>query len=487
MSLSIRWRLAIWIVLAFVLIMGVIFFTVHFSLQRILANDLDQGLSRDTDRVLAQITLAGSLDDRQRLEQIVQQNSVTGGGDSPFITVIRDIEGNVVAATPNLAVDELALSPADLERVSGGDTISRNVSLPGGHDFRVRTTRLSVGGSVLGVVQVGEGTEAASYSLNRLQWILIAEGVGGSILALAIAYWLSRSALKPLQNVVVVAAEIEASDLSRRIDAKRQPLEVQKLADTFDAMLERLERAFQEQRNFVLDMSHDLRTPLAALRGNVDVLLMSDSLDAETRAQLERMSAETGRLIRLTTNLLYLASADAGRQPERWPVDLDVLCLEVYRQVKDLRSDVRLRLGNEDQVTVAGDRDLLKQMLLNLAENAVKYSPPSGQVTLSLFKSDGQAKIVVEDTGPGIPPEHLPHIFERFYRGDDRTKMGGSGLGLAIAKWVVTAHGGEIDVKSAVGRGSTFSVVLPLVDTTGPKPAAEPQPSPLDREGDAGL
>jgi len=195
---------------------------------------------------------------------------------------------------------------------------------------------------------------------------------------------------------------------------------------------------------------------------------------------------EAGRLIRLTTNLLYLASADAGREPERRPVELDVLFLEVYRQTKDLRPDVRLSLGNEDQVTVVGDRDLLKQMLLNLAENAVKYSPPSGQVTLSLFKSDGQARVVVEDTGPGIAPEHLPHIFERFYRGDDRTKMGGSGLGLAIARWVATAHGGEIDVKSTVGRGSTFSVVLPFVDTTGPNPAVKPQPESFNGEGDAG-
>jgi signal transduction histidine kinase len=179
---------------------------------------------------------------------------------------------------------------------------------------------------------------------------------------------------------VTVAAEIEASDLGRRIAAKGQPAEVQKLADTFDAMLARLEHAFQDQRNFVLDVSHDLRTPLAALRGNIDVLLMSDSLDTETRAQLEHMSAETGRLIRLTTNLLYMASADSGRQAERRPVELDVVCLEVYRQVKDLRADVGVR--NEDQLTVMGDRDLLKQMLLNLAENAVKYSQREGSVTL---------------------------------------------------------------------------------------------------------
>ncbi len=461
-SLSIRWRLTIWIGLAFILVLVVIFVTLHFSLQRILASDLDRGLSRDVDRVLAQVILAGSLDDQKQLQAIVQQNSGPGTGETPFITVIRDIRGDVLASTTGLAVEELALSPSDLERVLSGQPISRNVGLPGRQDVRVRTARVSIGGSVSGIVQVGVATEAASHSLDRLQLVLLAEGIAGSVVAFAIAYWLSRGALKPLQRVIDIAADIEASDLSRRIAAQGQLLEVQRLADTFDGMLERLERAFQEQRNFVLDVSHDLRTPLAALRGNIDVLLMSDALGPETRTQLARMSAETSRLIRLTTNLLYLASADAGREPERRMVELDVLCLEVYGQVRDLRPDVGVRLGNEDQVTVVGDRDLLKQMVINLTENAVKYSPPGGSVTLSLFKDDDQARIVVEDTGPGIPPEHLPHIFERFYRGGDRGKTGGSGLGLAIAKWVAQAHGGDLSVESAVGRGSSFRVVLPM-------------------------
>lgn len=472
MSLSVRWRLALWIVLAFGLVLAGVLLTVHFSLERILASDLDGRLSRDTNRVLAQVTLAGSLEDPERLEQIAQQNSLTGAGQPPFITVIRDTKGEVVASTPGLDVEGLALSAADLNSILSGSTITRGVSLPGGQEFRVRTAPLAVGGSILGVLQVGEGTEAVSHSLNRLQIILIAEAIAGLILAVGIAYLLSASALKPLEKVVTVAAEIEASDLGRRIAVKGQPVEVQKLADTFDAMLARLQRAFEEQRNFVLDVSHDLRTPLAAIRGNIDVLLMSDSLDPETRAQLERMSAETGRLIRLTTNLLYMASADAGRQVERRPVELDVICLEVYRQVKDLRPDVGVRLGDEDELTVLGDRDLLKQMVLNLAENAVKYSPRQGRVTLSLLRTDGKARIVIEDTGPGIPPDQLAHIFERFYRGNNRGRTGGSGLGLAIASWVAQAHGGNIDVQTQVGRGSTFSVVLPLGDSAEP-PASD--------------
>ncbi len=462
MSLSVRWRLAAGIVVAFLVTMVAIFATIHFSLGRILTSDLDRGLAHDVNRVLAQVALAGSLEDGAKLQDIAERNSLSGEAESPFITVIRDLDGQVLAATPGVTLELLDQQPQELESVLGGASLSRDVELPGGREFRVRTERLTIGGDVVGVVQVAETTEAASEPVDRLQVILVAEGIGATLLVLVIAFWLSRGAVKPLERVIDVAAEIEASDLHRRIGARNQPAEVQKLADTFDAMLARLDGAFEEQRNFVLDVSHELRTPLTALRGNIDVLLMSPNLDAETRADLDRMSTEVGRLIRLTTNLLYLASADTGRQPERRPVELDVLCLEVYRQSRDLRPDVRLTLGHEDQVTVTGDRDLLKQMLLNLVENGVKFSAAGGKVDLALYRNESYARILVKDNGPGIPPEALPHIFERFYRGDDRGRKGGTGLGLAIADWIARSHGGSIDVESEVGHGSTFTVTLPL-------------------------
>lgn len=478
MSLSIRWRLAAGIVVAFLVTMAVIFVTVHFFLGRILTSDLDRGLTHDVDRVLAEVTLAGSLEDEAKLREIVERSSLGGEAESPFITVIRDLDGRVLAATPGVTVELLDPQPEELEAILAGATQSRDIGLPGGREFRVRTVRLTIGGSVVGVVQVAEATEAASEPVERLQVILAAEGVGATLLVLAIAFWLSRGAVKPLERVIDVAAEIEASDLHRRIDALNQPEEVQRLADTFDAMLARLDKAFEEQRNFVLDVSHELRTPLTALRGNIDVILMAPNLHAETRADLERMSAEVGRLIRLTANLLSLASADTGREPERRPVELDVLCLEVYRQSRDLRPDVKLKLSHEDQVTVLGDRDLLKQMLLNLVENGVKFSPAGGNVDLALYRNASDARVVVKDNGPGIPPEELPHIFKRFYRGAGRARSGGTGLGLAIADWIARSHGGRIEVESEVERGTTFTVKLPLDAQQPAEPASPPAPEP---------
>jgi heavy metal sensor kinase len=329
-------------------------------------------------------------------------------------------------------------------------------------DLRIRSVRLSAGGEVAGVAQVGQSAEFINSTVRDIQRVLVIVAVAGVLAAIAIGYWLARSAVQPLQRVAAVAAEIEASDLSRRIGAERAPAEVQQLADTFDGMLDRLERAFGQQRDFVMDMSHEIRTPLTALRGNIDVLLLDDSLDADAREQLERMSGEVQRLVRLTSNLLYSAHAEAGREVARQSVDLDALCLEVARQARPLRPEVALRMGEEDQVTVVGDRDLLKQLVLNLVDNALKYTPEGGTVTLSLRKEGEMAKVVVEDNGPGIPPEQLPHIFERMYRAENgRRRTSGAGLGLAISRWIASAHGGTIEVESEVGKGSKFTLTLP--------------------------
>jgi heavy metal sensor kinase len=463
MSLSLRWRLTIGIAAALIVTVLAILVTLRLALGGILEADLDDDLSRDAGLVSARVALLGSLDDRERLQEIVDSYSL-GGLASAFMVVVRDDRGNVLASTPGVDTDALALNPAQWEAVREGDHFNRTVTLVEGDKIRLRTSRLTVGRETVGIVQVAEDAELTSRPLDRLQTLLLVEGIGGIILALIIGYWLARGAVKPLQEVIGVAADIEASDLGRRIGARASPVEVQKLADTFDAMLARLESAFQQQRNFVLDISHELRTPLTALRGNIDVLLMDDRLDSETRSALERMLGEVSRLIRLTSNLLYLAHAEAGRELDRRPVELDTLCLEVYRQTKDLRSDIRYRLGNEDQVIVVGDRDLLKQMLLNLVDNSLKYTPAGGEVTLSLYRDDSHARLEVRDTGPGIEPDQIPLIFQRFYRGKDREKggKGGAGIGLAISDWIVKAHGGEIVVSSEPGKGSVFTVVLPL-------------------------
>lgn len=456
MSLSIRWRLTAWIAIALVITLAAIFFSLQFTLSRVLTSDLDSELSRDAGQVTAQLAIGGSLKESE-LRPIV-------AAAAAFPLVIRDTDGNVLAATQGLNLDAVGLTSEEQRLIlQEGRVVSRTVDI-GGEEVRLRSARVLLGREVVGIVQVGESAEAIGQVMRVLTIVLIGGGLGATLLALGVGYWLARSAVRPVERITSLAADIEASDLKRRIEARSEPAEVQRLADTFDAMLARLEAAFQQQRSFVMDVSHELRTPLTALRGNLDVLLMDDRLGGETRAQLERMSAEVGRLIRLTSNLLYLAHVDAGRDLDHRPVELDTLCLEVIHQSRNLRADVTVRLGHKDQVSLSGDRDLLKQLVLNLVDNGLKYTTSGGRVTLSLYRNETQVRLVVEDTGPGIPLDEIPLIFERFYRGPSShvRSPAGAGIGLAISRWIARAHGGDITVESEVGRGSVFTVVLPL-------------------------
>jgi two-component system OmpR family sensor kinase len=462
MNLSIRWRLAIGIGIALLLTLLALNLTVHFAVRAVLSSDLNGQLSKDLQQISAELNTAGSLQQAD-LPRIVAPVS--------FVVVIRDPAGNVVAATPGLQAEDLALQQSDLARVLQGGVLHRT-SVMGGDKVRAWSSRLTIGPQVVGIVQVGENAEHLGKLMQILEMSLIGEGLAALIVAPAAGYWLARRALRPISDVTKIAQEIEASDLNRRIGVHGNPEEAQQLADTFDGMLQRLSEAFQQQRSFVQDVSHELRTPLTALMGHLDLLLMNDRIGEEMRSELERMSVEVKRLIRLSSNILYLAQGDTGLKVLLRPVGLDTLCLEVYRQTRDLRPEVKLRLGRQDQVEVMGDQDLLKQVIVNLVDNGLKYTAAGGQVTLSLGRDDSCALIVVEDTGPGIRDEEIPRIFDRYYRGagSGRTGRSGAGIGLAISDWIVRAHGGGIEVESEVGQGSTFRVRIPL----SPLPTSQP-------------
>lgn len=241
--------------------------------------------------------------------------------------------------------------------------------------------------------------------------------------------------------------------------------EVGRLAATFNGMLERLERAFAAQQRFVADASHALRTPLTAIQGNVELLLNGIHDPTEQRISLQAIRQETGRLSRVVSDLLLLAQADAGQSFQHVPVEMMTIVLDVYPQARTLADGVTVSLGHEDIGLVAGDPDRLKEVVLNLTDNAIKYTPVGGQVTLSVYEDGDWVQVEIADTGQGIPPEHLQHIFERFYRVPGvKARAGrpaGTGLGLPIAQWIIESHGGRLTVASEVGRGTTFTIWLP--------------------------
>jgi signal transduction histidine kinase len=294
-----------------------------------------------------------------------------------------------------------------------------------------------------------------------------------SVLLAALLSWtILGRALSPLSAITDAVDQINrADDLSRRIPQRMHTNdEISELVESFNQTLERLETLFTSQQRFLADVSHELRTPLTVVKGNVDLMRRMKQIDEES---LNSIDQEAGRLTRLVGGLLMLAQAESGKLSlSLKPVQLDALLVEVFQEMRVLAgSKVHVHLKEIDQLEVTGDRDRLKQVLLNLTSNAIQYTPQGGDVFLSLAKVNDQARLVVSDTGPGIPAEDLPHIFERFYRAEKsrtRSRTSGFGLGLSIAHWIVEHHGGRIEVESRDGKGTTFFIWLPL-ETTAQK------------------
>jgi heavy metal sensor kinase len=359
-------------------------------------------------------------------------------------------------------------TPFDPATLDSTTPVYSNVTI-GNVRLRVLTVPVVVGGGdrIVGTLQIA--TKLAI--VDTTQRILLSILIAGTLIAIvisALAVWISTyRALAPLNDVTQTALQItHANDLSRRIPYHGPPKdEVGQLINAFNQTLSRLERLFNTQRRFMTDVGHELRTPLTVIKGNVQLIQRMGVADQES---LENIVSEVDRLTRLVGDLLLLSQAESGKLPlDIRLVELDTLVLEAMQQMRVLTRDrIQLKLGEIDQVLVCGDRDRLKQVLVNLIGNALNYTPTGGEVIVGVGKSGNKAELTVTDTGPGIPPEDLPHIFERFYRGEKsrtRSKDGkGFGLGLSIVYWIIQNHEGNIDVNSTAGKGTTFCVTLPL-------------------------
>ncbi len=374
---------------------------------------------------------------------------------------------SLISATQNIRVQNSPLDPTGLH---SSTPVFRDVNQRGSR-LRVLTVPLVAGNSarVEGILQVAIRMDVVNATQQTLLEVLVI-GTSIAIVAASLAAWYSsHQALRALDNVTKAALQItSADDLSRRIPYTGSPKdEVGQLVTAFNQTLSRLENLFSTQRRFLADVGHELRTPLTVIKGNVGLMRKIKEFDEESLVTIED---EVDRLTRMVGDLLLLAQAESGKIPlAHEVVELDTLLLEVFNQMQVLAKDrITLSLGNMDQVLVCGDRDRLKQVIVNLVGNSINYTSRGGEVVVGLGKVEDRAQLTVSDNGPGISPEDLPHIFERFYRGEKsrtRQKDGkGFGLGLSIAYWIVRNHGGRIEVNSVVGKGSTFCVWLPLAE-----------------------
>ena len=366
-------------------------------------------------------------------------------------------------------LDEFIDRPFDPDALRAESPIYRDVRL-GNHQLRVLSVPIMDGEHKIAVLQVAVRLDVINQAREGLTNILTIIWLV-SFLFSGNAAWLTLGhTLKPLEAITETAEQINrADDLSRRLPYHGpENDEIGSLVRSFNQTLERLEALFTSQQRLLADVSHELRTPLTVIKGNVDLMRRMKKLDEESLISIDQ---EAGRLTRLVGGLLLLAQAESGKLAlSMQQVELDLLLTEVFQEMSILAGNrVRVHLNEIDQVYVRGDRDRLKQVFINLVANAVQYTPQGGEVFLSLERIGEQARIICRDTGPGIPAEDLPHIFERFYRAEKsrtRGKATGFGLGLSIANWIVERHGGRIEVDSKEGQGTTFAIWLPVLTKT---------------------
>jgi two-component system, OmpR family, sensor kinase len=369
-------------------------------------------------------------------------------------------DGEIIITSPSIGISSQPLDPLGL---ASEVTMYQDSQLNNAH-LRVLTIPLMLEDRIVATLQVGASLNVIDATRQTFLNAMIITSMIVVFLA-ALGSWIVLGrALSPLETIADTVDQINrADDLSRRIPYRGNPNdEVGYLALSFNQTLERLESLFTSQQRFIADVSHELRTPLTVIKGNVDLMRRIKSTDDDI---LNGIDDEVGRLNRLVGGLLMLAQAESGKLALNFaPVELDLLLTEVFTEIRVLAgTKVRVHLNDIDQVIVRGDRDRLKQVLLNLIANAIQYTPTGGEVFLSLSRLADQGRLIVRDTGPGIPAKDLPHIFDRFYRAEKsrtRSKSSGFGLGLSIAKWIIEQHGGQIKVESKEGEGTTFVIWL---------------------------
>jgi signal transduction histidine kinase len=382
------------------------------------------------------------------------------------------------------------LKPADMAAVvaPGGGQQFDTAQLPTIGHVRRLTAPLSDTGRTIVLLAELEHVDEELWEVIRA--LLITTPIT-LVAAASIAYFLAYKSLSPVDHLRQMTDEITAERLDRRLPVGNASDELGLLAQTINSMIARLERSFSEVRRFTADASHELRTPVSVIRSEAELGLGELKGDDPARRRLESIVEECGRLAELTTQLLTLCRQEAGlAQLIRLPVSLRTAISDSTESVRSMAEAKQQRIITDlqDGVAVLGDAARLHQVFTNLLQNAVKYTPPGGTITLKLRQTNGQAVITVQDTGIGIPPEHLTRVFDRFYQVDTGHSHaeGGAGLGLSIARSIIEAHGGQIAVTSEAGVGSAFQIALPVAlndgrDEVPHSPSAEEAPTESSR------
>lgn len=462
---SIRFRMTVWYagLLAGLLILFGAF--AYLGLEHYLHRTMIESLGTQAQQIGALLKNIDASGETYVIDEV--EEHLAPESRSRFIRITRPGGGSLFESGPpkDRSFDPSQLPPVQLP----ARETSREVPIPGGYDLIIYESPYpsTTGGQF--VIETGapdreidEVLHGLLIALSLALPLVVGTSIGGG-------YLLMRRALSPLQEIARSAEQISSRNLNERLPLARTGDEMERLSISLNRMIARLDTAFQHISRFTADASHELRTPLTVLRGELEATAQYSQLPGEVRETIGSALEETERLSKIVQGLLAVSRLDAGEaEMERVRLDLAELAVSTSEQMRLLAEDKNISLSCNAPagVFVEGDRSRLKQIVVNLLDNAINYTAPGGKVQLNVRASEGRAVLEVKDNGAGIPEDALPHIFERFFRTDKARsrEMGGAGLGLSIVQAICIAHGGEVKVESTEGRGSRFSVRLPMAE-----------------------
>lgn len=463
---SIRFRLIAWyaglLTAVFVLLGGLMFLRLRDYLENNLLESQARWARKIAETLLVNVKQTGEAFVASEVEKLYAPER-----SDRFIRITRKDGSPLYLSGPP---SDQSFDPADVPSAAASPQreFTRKQVLPDGRALLIAAFRAAANGGGSYLVEVGAPTLAIETMLHHLLLLL---GFGLPVVmmvAVAGGYVLVKRALAPVDQIAGKAEVITQHNLSERLPVARTGDELERLSVSLNHMITRLDDAFQNSKRFVADASHELRTPLTVLRGELENLVQDARLAPDQRDRAGSLLEEVERLSKIVERLFALSRLDAGEAQAEWVAfDLGELAVSTADQMALLAEDKKISVtcDHPARVPVQGDRARLKQVVVNLLDNAIKYTPDGGAVHLKVATSNGaHAVLEVADTGVGIPAEAVPHVFERFFRVDQTRSRepGGAGLGLSIVKSICSAHGGEVDVESVVGRGSRFTVQLPL-------------------------
>jgi two-component system, OmpR family, heavy metal sensor histidine kinase CusS len=457
-GMSIRWRLTLWYGAVLTAIMigfsGAVFLLMHHDLLAL----TDAGLTEEL------VELGDEVGRSEGVGKLPAELSLRFARHMGYEFRVSSLRGEALFRSDQLIRGRWPI-PAAIDSTTAPQFMSLELA-PLGHARAA--TRVVPGPSGPVVIQAVVSLAPNDRALRELLAVLLSIGPLALAGTLGGGYLLARKALAPVDRMVATAAEITATRLDRRLEEPIVADELGRLARIFNAMIARLQRSFEEVRRFTTDAAHELRTPLAMMRTEAEVALRSPRSPEQDGRVLENLLEEIERLTRLVSQLLFLCREDAGVGEANFrPVRLDELVREVgdHMQVAAREKGVVLKVDLPAPSQVRGDVDRLRQIFFNLFDNAIKYTPPGGTLTVRGDSPNGQVRLVIADTGIGIPAEHLPHVFDRFYRVDPSRgpETDGTGLGLAICRSIAEAHGGRVEIDSTEGKGTSIGLYLPAL------------------------